>query len=157
MISLRDAKHGIVIPTLRLLPPEMNTPSAVNGVAGIGNVETGYRTRQQVGGPALGFWQMEPATHADCWSRFIVYRPELLRAFATIVGHAGAPSPQLMLTNDRYACAMARVKLFRAPEPLPDADDALGWSRYWRDWYNSPLGAGTVERALPLFAAAIGA
>ena len=39
--------------------------------------ETGLRNIQQVGGPALGYFQMEPATHDDIWENFLAYRPDL--------------------------------------------------------------------------------
>ena len=30
---------------------------------------------RQIGGPALGIWQVEPATHLDCWDNWLDYRP----------------------------------------------------------------------------------
>ena len=106
-----------------------------------GKAESGYRTRRQYGGgPARGFWQMEPATENDIWQNFIAYRPamkELLEAFA------GANLD--LETNDRYACAMCRIHYMRVSAPLPEAGDLEAQARYWKAHYNTPLGAGTVE------------
>ena len=50
------------------------------------------------------------------------------------------------LTNDlSYSVAMARLKYWRDPEPLPQAGDIEGLAHYWKDHYNSHLGKGTVE------------
>jgi hypothetical protein len=38
---------------------------------------------------------------------------------------------------------MARVHYLRRPEPIPT--DLTGQAEYWKKWYNTYLGAGTVE------------
>ena len=104
-----------------------------------GLAESGYRTREQYdGGPARGFWQMEPATEYDIHDNFLAYRPEL----AALVDSFGEPNP---LTNDEYAAAMCRVHYMRVPDPLPPADDLLGQAAYWKAHYNTPLGKGTMK------------
>ena len=39
--------------------------------------ECGYYLHQLGDGPALGIYQMEPATHDDCWNNFLKYRHDL--------------------------------------------------------------------------------
>ena len=46
---------------------------------------------------------------------------------------------------------MCRVHYFRSPLKLPDAKDAQGMAELWKAAYNTPLGKGTVEKALPRF------
>ncbi|MFT9424981.1 MAG: hypothetical protein ABF570_07600, partial [Acetobacter syzygii] len=49
--------------------------AAVPLVTGTALVESGLVwLRQNGGGPALGLWQMEPATHDDCWRNFLAFR-----------------------------------------------------------------------------------
>lgn len=48
--------------------------------------------------------------------------------------------------NDRYSCAMARIHFFRAPAALPRAGDVEEMARYWKQYYNTPLGAGRVSK-----------
>lgn len=81
-----------VQPALAALPASLNTLSAQQGVLGIGNTESaGYRYIKQIGfGPALGFWQMEPATHDDAWANFIHFRPALQTALIGLLGGKGA-------------------------------------------------------------------
>lgn len=65
-MDLGDVRREWIEPALRFLPAALNTPAQVRLVLGIGNKETQYRYLHQIGGgPALGPWQMEPATHND--------------------------------------------------------------------------------------------
>jgi hypothetical protein len=47
--------------------------------------------------------------------------------------------------NHFYAAAMCRVFYLRVPERLPQADDSAAMARYWKRYYNTHLGKGTVE------------
>lgn len=141
-MNLKTAKYDIITPTLNRIG--LSSPAAINLVAGIGLAESGYITRHQVDGPALGFWQMEPATEWDCWDNFISYRPSLAK-LVDIVAYPDDPSSSLLVTNDNYAAAMCRVRLLRVPEPLPDADCAVALCAYWRKYYNTYLGKGEVD------------
>ncbi|OUJ03866.1 hypothetical protein HK15_08860 [Acetobacter orientalis] len=144
-----------VKPALAPLPAGLNTLSAQQGVLGIGLKESGYTYLRQLGaGPALGFWQMEPATHDDLWANFIRYRPELQAALSRLLNGA-TPTAQALVTNPLYAAAMCRVHLLRQPDPLPAANDATAWAAYWKQHYNTAAGAGVAAQAVPLFRAAM--
>lgn len=94
-------------------------------------------------GPALGFPQIEPATLADLDDNFLKFRPELSALLDQLL--APWPSPELQLvTNPLFAAAVCRLRYFRAPDPLPDADDIDGLGKYWKRFYNTAAGAGTV-------------
>ena len=157
IVSLEYAKYQIVTPALKRIG--LASPAAINLVTGIGLVESGYRTRKQVNGPALGFWQMEPETEHDCWVNFLDYRPLLSGLVRKLSGHSEQEiTPQLLLNNDLYASAMCRVKLYRSPDPLPSADCALALCQYWKQHYNTELGAGQVDQShINLFQQAIDA
>ena len=152
-MDLKTAKYDIIAPTLRKIG--LYSPASLNLVAGIGMVESGYRTRKQIDGPALGYWQMEPATEHDCWVNFLDYRP-LLAGLVRKVALPSIPQSYLLLTNDPYAAAMCRIRLYRSSDPLPDATDAEALCRYWKQKYNSAEGAGQVDAAhIALFQQAI--
>lgn len=103
----------------------------------------GWRYRRQLGnGPALGFFQMEPFTHDDCWSNFLQYNPILGQKILFVSG-LSFPDASAMETNDIYAACMARVKFLRDPQPIPF--DLYGQAEYWKRVYNTHLGRGTVE------------
>jgi len=105
--------------------------------------------RQQLGdGPALGLFQMEPATHDDCWNNFLKFRTELADKVKLTLEFGQQPMPAAMKVNDLYAAAMCRVKYVRAPAALPGQDDITAMANYWKQHYNTPLGAGKPEEFL---------
>lgn len=136
----------VVRPTLRAL--NMHGRAAEQLLMGTAAQESHFRYLSQLGlGPALGLFQMEPATHDDIWAHYIRYRPEVadpVRRLAAPVGH-GHPSSSELSWNLRYAAAMARVHYRRVPAPLPDAGDVEGLAFYWKEFYNTAAGAGTPD------------
>ena len=91
---------------------------------------------------------MEPATHNDIWDNFLDYKPKLAKKIQRITDH---PTSQELIHNLKYAAAMCRAHYRRKSEPLPGHTDAYAMAVYWKKHYNTPLGAGTVEKALPSF------
>lgn len=119
--------------------------------------ESHLRYVKQIRGPAMGFPQMEPFTHIDLHRNFLAYHQDLRREVVKLAGFFSAeyPDPGEMIFNAAYAVAMCRVHYRRLKAPLPTAGDALGMARYWKAGYNTPLGKGTVEQALPHFEFAV--
>lgn len=103
--------------------------------------ESNFRNVAQTGGgPAKGPFQMETITHDDLWHRIVCRHATLeLRIRALLNG--AAPSAPTLMSNAAYAVAMCRVKYFSVRDPVPR--DLIGWSQYWKQWYNTPLGAGS--------------
>lgn len=123
----------------------LHSEAAENLVMGTAAQESRLKYIHQLGnGPAKGLFQMEPATHDDIWGNFLEYRDDtaglVLDYFA-----GGKPDADQMVWNMAYACAMCRVHYLRVPEGLPAADDIDGLAAYWKEHYNTHLGAGTVE------------
>ncbi|KXV60681.1 hypothetical protein AD948_04460 [Acetobacter senegalensis] len=154
-VDLSDVRREWIEPALKFLPDSLNTPARAQLVLGIGNKETQYRYVRQIGGgPALGFWQMEPATHDDMWRNFIRYRPELQSAALRLLAGAN-PDAKLLTTRMDYAALMAELHVYRAKDVLPAYGDALGQATFWKDNFNTHLGKGTVAGALPYFQQAV--
>lgn len=105
---------------------------------GTAMVESNLQYLQQVRGPAMGLWQVEPRTHADCWQNFLAFRPDMHAAFRELC--VFDPSPEEMRWNLLYGCAMARLVYWRAPEALPDLD-AYGLAGYHERHFNTERGA----------------
>lgn len=103
------------------------------------------RFPQQIGGPALGIYGMEPDTESDIWITYLAYRPELVRKIIAICAVTG-PNRAALRDNPLYATIMARLKLWRAPRPLPPPDDIAAMSLYAKQHYNSRLGKATPEK-----------
>lgn len=147
---LSKALHDYVIPALSLLPANLNTLNRRQIVLGTGWKESGYtHVRQIGGGPALGFWQMEPDTHDDIWKNYLSHRPDLKAAAETA---AGQPDPiaELLVVNPIYSAIMCAIQYRRSPILLPVAFDAFGQACMWKKAYNGP-GAGVVSEAVQYF------
>ncbi|HUZ74913.1 MAG TPA: hypothetical protein VMU87_18155 [Stellaceae bacterium] len=145
-IDPSDLLHRVIRPTLSTLG--LDGPDADALLLATAAQESGCGDRlAQLAGPALGLWQMEPATHGDIIGNFLGTRPTLARAVAALALPAMTRVEQLA-GNLYYACAMARLVYRRAPAPLPPWNDADAQARYWKDHYNTPRGAGTVEQFL---------
>ena len=115
--------------------------------------------RQRGGGPARGLFQMEPPSHDDIYDNFLDYpgRAVLKQKILATLSSPNADRIRELETNDRYACAMARMQYYRRRDPLPDADDLDGLARYWKRYYNTALGKGTVEGFKDKWSSVVGA
>ena len=98
----------------------------------------------------MSFFQIEPATFDDIYERYLRARPGFLMAVQDLRLPALTPMEQLP-ANPFFACAIARMKFWMAPEPLPDADDIAALGRYWKDHYNTARGAGKASHWASLY------
>lgn len=105
---------------------------------------------RQTGGPALGIWQMEPATHDDCLAIVVPRRSEFQRALRVYAHDAGL-IPQTMVYHHAYACLMARLQIWRVREVLPAEDDLPAHARYAKNHWNTSAGKATVENYLTAY------
>ena len=138
MIDLDQFRDLVIEPTLEHLG--LYSVAATELVLGTAIQESRVTYIKQLGsGPALGLFQMEPATHNDIWDNYLRYREDL----AGRVADTGRTQPDEMIWNMRYACAMCRVHYRRVREPLPTAGDLPSQAAYWKEHYNTPLGRGT--------------
>jgi len=119
--------------------------------------------RQRRDGPGSSWWQVEPLTAADMlswmamrrrwrdWAQILCPSGSADRYFAADAGAhdwASMELQQRLIVDPWFACQMARIKLWRAPDPLPIHGDVQGQARYWKRFYNTELGAGTIEEFL---------
>lgn len=156
-LNLTQLKNEIVRPTLDYLG--LGGEAAVNLLTGTALAESDTTYLRQIGGgPALGLWQMEPATHDDCWTNFLRFpaQSRLATKLESMLA-SDLTRQQQLITNLRYACAMARVRFYRVRDPLPAVDDPVGMSQYHKAYYNTPLGAASALGNIPDFKAAIAA
>jgi hypothetical protein len=162
MMGLDVQQLGLYVirPTLTALAqaaPGIDGPVAEALLLATAAQESQFRHLHQIGGPALGLWQMEPATHDDLrgWmtAKVQLSHPPLCYKFMYHWPPAAYPAVR-MVSDLCYACAMARVLYWRDPEPLPSllpkgrlAALAL-WPIYKRVWNTSGGKATEHEFAL---------
>lgn len=102
-----------------------------------------FTYREQVGGgPAVSYYQMEPATHNDIWDNFLSYRETLAEKVTSLLTSSNADKIEELKNNDKYATAMARIHYLRVAESIPKAGDIKAQANYWKKHYNTPLGKG---------------
>ncbi|MEO5346732.1 MAG: hypothetical protein H7834_10200 [Magnetococcus sp. YQC-9] len=131
----------VIQPALQLVG--MASPAAEALLLGTAAQESGLGRylRQVGGGPAMGVFQMEPATYQDIWRNFLPHQPKILTALAP--RWPRQPQAEDLITDLMLAAVMCRLHYRRVSAPLPAPDDLAGLARYWKQHYNTPLGAGT--------------
>ncbi|KYO58419.1 hypothetical protein [Vibrio parahaemolyticus] len=112
--------------------------------------------KQVGGGPALGVIQMEPATYHDIWDHYLAYKRSLANKITELASMSSLdedmrPNVDQLITNLAFAVGMCRVHYLRKKPALPSAGNVEGLAHYWKDHYNTHLGAGTVEEFIEKF------
>lgn len=149
----------VIRPALEKLPTNMQGHVSEQLLLGTAAVESRLGTYlHQVGGPALGVFQVEPATHLDLYQNYLAFRPQLRRAML-YTAHRDCADGELnkvhfhklhdeLITNLIYSAMVARLVYYRAPEPLPGSEDPYELGEYWKRHYNTSHGKGTVAKFL---------
>lgn len=151
MLNVGQFRDYVIVPALDWLEewrlaftPEkscLNSPEAVSLLLGTALTESHLTYIKQLGGgPALGFFQMEPATHDDIWQNWIVYQPNLEPIIRDVSKNA---LPEDMIWNMQYAAIMCRLHYRRVPKSLPTT--VFGMAQYWKKYYNTKAGKGRIE------------
>lgn len=130
--------RGYVIgPALALLSKHdvRSDERAVQLLAAIGWQESRFEHRQQIRGPAIGFWQNEQIFVVD-----IMTRPRSRIIMLDVLDTLHLPTDtatlhQAIRYHDVAACCLARLALWLDVRPLPGpGDSADGWHYYVRNW-----------------------
>lgn len=146
VITSSEFLETTLIPTL--IEMGMHSPAAEKLLLMTACHESeGFRYRRQIRGPALSYFQIEPATLADLYASYLDYRSAKR---ATLDKHLpdGMTPLYALEHDDAYAVACARMIYARVSAPLPDVDDEDGLAVYWKQHYNTLLGRGTEEKYL---------
>lgn len=158
----KQVLERVVRPALRALAiaaPYVDGDAGERLVMGTGAQESmRFRYLKQLGkGPALGLFQMEPATYKDIWTRWLPSQPRLENALQALAIRLvdGVPPVDELCGNLCFAAAMCRAHYLRVPKPLPARGDARALAEYWKKYYNTPLGAGTPEEFLRAYNAVV--
>lgn len=149
-VNVTDLIYCVIEPTLRYI--NLHSKAAVQLIAGTAAVESrmGHFLKQRKG-PALGIYQIEPATHLDVCNYLSVRQPSKKYRIDKLKAVYPSDFDQQLITNLMYATAITRMIYFRIPEPLPHLDDIHGMASYWKRYYNTELGAGTVEHFMQCY------
>jgi len=139
-------KH-IIIPALQAI--ESYSDDRLDMVFVTGGAETQYKHIRQIGGgPAHGLFQQEYADHNDIWKNFLgqTEKQHLVRGLSWLSKRPGVPHE--LEVNPFYAAAMCAIHYMRFPEPLPKTGSRMAQAVYWKKYYNTSEGKGTVGEFL---------
>ncbi|WP_438967272.1 hypothetical protein [Flavobacterium sp.] len=144
MIIVDDLKEVVIKPALKIIKMENNEESSINLLLGTCAQESKMGTflTQMGGGPALGIFQMEKETHEDIWTNWIELRWQI---FGRLKYYKFYRNFERLGWDLMYAAIMARIHYFRVKESIPKKDDIEGMAHYWKKYYNTEKGKGTIE------------
>jgi len=136
----------VIRSTLFDFDPRLCTPAAIELLMLTAAAEShlGRYLYQDDGDPeiennlALGVFQMEAFTYRDIRDRVI------LRKYPGLPVQDAAD----LITDLRLAIVAARMKYWSIPKALPGAEDVMSLARYWKRYYNTWMGAGTIRGAM---------
>lgn len=153
-MNARQLKEVVIVPALMALGLE--SPSAVNLLLGTCAQESAmghYLIQQNIGFKGgIGIYQMQKLSYDDIWNRKINDNVALKARIRLMLGYEGKPPAERMATDLKLATVMARLFYAVIPDPLPAADDIRGMAAYWKKYYNTSFGRGTIDEFVTNYA-----
>lgn len=144
-MNIKQLKYNIVIPTLKSIG--LFSEAAINIIMGTAYQESGggYYIHQ-INGPALGIYQMEPNTYNEIIDWYRSNNQDILFKVLDLTEYDRIPLPERLMYDIQYATAMCRLYYYHINTPLPDSNDIESIAKYWKKYYNTKKGKGTVEQ-----------
>lgn len=116
------------------------SPEAVELLLGTAAQESGFGTYlRQIKGPALGVFQMEPATFQ--WMK---------EKFGRVYGFQDRTAED-MVWDLKLAILLCRLRYLVVSEAIPKSGDLPAQARYWKKYYNTSAGKGTPAEYIANF------
>tara|TARA_B100001250_G_scaffold414497_1_gene453257 strand:+ start:1390 stop:1857 length:468 start_codon:yes stop_codon:yes gene_type:complete len=113
-----------------------------------GMAESGYRALKGYGdgNPAIGFFQIEPATLHDMIDNYIKYRSHYEIALIDLGMKLNKEDLLISVkSNIAVQAALCRLHYRRDRHAIPSWDDLESQGKYWKRVYNTNEGRGTVK------------
>jgi hypothetical protein len=124
-----------------------DSDAAVDLLLGTAAQESDFGTYlKQIKGPAIGVFQMEPATFG--W---------LCRKYGDKLPILKTLTVDVLEYNLKFAILLARLRYRVVPEGLPAVDDLDGLAAYYKKYYNTVHGKATVEQYIENYEKYVGA
>lgn len=100
---------------------------------------------KQVNGPACGVFQIEPNTAKDIQNNFLKYKSKY-QLYHDLLYIKSLTLEENLCYNLAYSIFMCRMFYLRIKETIPNTVEER--AKYWKKYYNTELGKGTVEKYL---------
>lgn len=149
MFDINQFRKLIIIPTLTKI--DMYSKDAEELLVFTCATESkGGTYIKQITGPALGVFQMEPATYNDVWE-YIKRQSGLMTKISLRFNITAVPEPTRMIYDLEFATMMARVFYRRFKSPIPKCTDVDGIWEYYKKYWNTELGAATKKESVDAY------
>ncbi len=139
LFTADELRHWVIEDTLRYL--DDYSPAAENLLLGTAAQESGLgislHDRRK-----LGIYHLTAALHKSIWDNYLVHNPELASRIRGIAGqHSFLHNPHgELISNLKYATAIAWMVYKRSEQPLPKADDIFALATFWhRHFHPRPV------------------
>ncbi|MBL4781703.1 MAG: hypothetical protein JKX92_05620 [Porticoccaceae bacterium] len=98
-------------------------------------------------GRLLGLYHISPKAHRSVWDKYLIHHPDLASQVRGLAGqHSFIHNPHgELITNLKYATAIAWLIYRRNDEALPEADDIKGLARYWHRHFRAKASASVAD------------
>lgn len=127
----------------------LSSPGACELVLGTIATESQFKYPAQIGGPALGYVQAEPATIVDVVDSMQEHYPAIYSVCAPfIVTNTPEDLVDGFIFNLDTQIVICRLKYFLAPGRIPEAGNRHSQAAYYKKVYNTPRGKGSVDKYL---------
>ncbi len=138
MINYKQLREAIT-DVLATAPRPVNGEAAINLLLGTAAQESHFGTYiEQIVGPAKGIFQIEPKTAQWIEDSLPADFREWLKGYRD-----DEPIPWALEYRLDYSIACCRMRYLKVPAPIPA--DLSGQAAYWKKYYNTIYGKGTVE------------
>jgi len=136
IFSADDLRHLVIRETLHYLDDW--SQAAENLLVGTAIQESGlgFCLKEHC---RLGIYHISPIAHRTVWDRYLVHHPELASQVRGLAGQHGFlenPDGEL-LSNLKYATAIAWCIYRKAGRLLPPADDIEGLAQIWQQHFHA--------------------
>lgn len=152
MLDINQFRDAVLKPVLGRMG--FYTKESLIMLIGTALTESNFTYLQQIKGPALGLYQMEPRTHDDIWENYLKYRPSLVERVECFLAPYHNKYTQLA-GNLMYATAMCRVHYLRVQTPIPKDATAQDYALYHKKYYNTVMGKTDPKESQQHFQRAI--
>ena len=141
-MNITQLRTLVIQPVLKELG--IYSQSAENLLVGTCIAESnGGQYIKQISGPALGIYQCEPATLIDIIENYLHFNKGLFAKLNKFY-NPFRNIEQNLISNLEYQTAICRIHYRRIKEKLPHANDVKGLAEYWKKYYNTEKGKGSV-------------
>jgi len=139
----------LLIPAWRCLDDKFCSEDAIILGCRTCAVESDFCTNwvQLENGIAKNPFGIEPGTFEWLWNTYLPKRqPEVQLHIMSSSNLGHKPIFGDLTFNVRLALQIMRVNYWRIPEAIPDASDIEAQAEYWKTYYNTRDGKGTVNK-----------